>query len=139
MCGKFTSMVTWGQIVEYSDLFSNREGGDGGDEEATFRGNGHVRVIVWDRESRQRKVAPMRWGFPSAKDWRRPQPIHARAETIEVRDAFRKPFHDGQRGIVVFRTFNEGREIVKPSGATATEQWTIDPQDGQGPGFAFVW
>jgi len=81
----------------------------------------------------------MRWGFPSPKDWRRPQPIHARAETVEVRDAFKTPFHDGQRGIVIFKTFNEGREIMKPSGATATEQWTVDPQDGQGRGFAFLW
>lgn len=140
MCGKFTAMVTWGQIVEYSDLFSSRGGdGGGGDEEATFRGNGQVRVIGWDPEARQRKVVPMRWGFPHPKDWRRPQPIHARADTIEVRDAFRKPFHDGQRGIVIFKTFNEGREIVKPSGATATEQWTVNPQDGQGRGFAFLW
>jgi len=38
----------------------------------------------------------------------------------------------------VFRTFNEGKEIEKPSGKTATEQWTIDPQDGHGRGFAFV-
>lgn len=94
MCGKFTAMVTWCQIVEYSDL-PKRGDGDGGDEEATFRVNGQLRVIVWDRESRQRKVVPMRWGFPSPKDWRRPKPIHARAETIEAR--VRRPFHDGQR------------------------------------------
>jgi len=27
MCGKFTSMVTWGQIVEYSELFTKGSGG----------------------------------------------------------------------------------------------------------------
>lgn len=73
------------------------------------------------------------------KDWRRPQPIHARAETVEAKEPFRTPFHAGQRGIVVFRTFNEGKEVLKPSGKTETQQWTIDPQDGQPRGFAFVW
>ena len=43
------------------------------------------------------------------------------------------------RGIVVFRTFNEGEEVVKPSGRTETRQWTVDPKDGQPRGFAFVW
>ena len=45
----------------------------------------------------------------------------------------------GQRGIVVFRTFNEGEEIFKPSGRPQTGQWTIDPRDGRPRGFAFVW
>src|SRR5476649_616089 len=139
MCGKFTAMVSWGQIVEYSELFTKGgSGGEGGgDSEATQRVNGPLRVIVWDAETRQRKVVPMRWGFPHPRDWRRPQPIHARAETVEAKEPFRKAFQDGQRGIVIFRTFNEGEEVVKPSGATATEQWTIDPGDRRGRGFAF--
>ena len=70
---------------------------------------------------------------------RRPRPIHGRAETIDSKEPFRIPFHGGQRGIVVFRTFNEGEEVVKPSGRTETRQWTIDPRDGQPRGFAFVW
>ncbi len=53
--------------------------------------------------------------------------------------AFRLPFHAGQRGIVIFRTFNEGEEVMKPSGKTETRQWTVDPQDGQPRGFAFLW
>jgi putative SOS response-associated peptidase YedK len=28
---------------------------------------------------------------------------------------------------------------VKPSGRTETRQWTVDPQDGQPRGFAFLW
>lgn len=54
-------------------------------------------------------------------------------------EPFRTPFHAGQRGIVVFRTFNEGEEVLKPSGKTETRQWTVDPQDGRPRGFAFVW
>ena len=62
-----------------------------------------------------------------------------RSTSSETKEPFAKAFHAGQRGIVIFRTFNEGKEIEKPSGKTATEQWTIDPQDGHGRGFAFVW
>jgi putative SOS response-associated peptidase YedK len=96
-------------------------------------------VIVWDPEARARRVAKMRWGFPDPRDWRRPRPIHARSETIDAKEPFRTPFHAVQRGIVVFRTFNEGEEVVKPSGRTETRQWTVDPQAGQTRGFAFVW
>lgn len=136
-------MVSWGDIVEYSSMFTKLSGGEGdgggNDEIATYRVNGLLPVVVWDSEARQRRVLGMRWGFPHPKDWRRPQPIHARSETVEAKEPFRTPFHAGQRGIVVFRTFNEGKEIVKPSGKTETQQWTIDPQDGQPRGFAFVW
>jgi putative SOS response-associated peptidase YedK len=111
----------------------------GNDEIVTHRVNGLLPVIVWDAEEQKRRVVPMRWGFPHPKDWRRPQPIHARAETVDVREPFRVPFHAGQRGIVVFRTFNEGEAVTKPSGKTETRQWTIDPQDGRPRGFAFIW
>ena len=60
----------------------------------------------------------MGWGFPDPRDWRRPRPIHARSETIDAKEPFLTPFHAGQRGIVIFRTFNEGEEVVKPSGRT---------------------
>jgi putative SOS response-associated peptidase YedK len=153
MCGKFTAMVSWAEIVAFSEAFLQAcgargnaggdaaDGGDGGsnDEVAVYRVNGLLPVIVWDEEARQRRVVRMRWGFPDPRDWRRPRPIHARAETIDAKEPFRTPFHAGQRGIVVFRTFNEGEEITKPSGRSETRQWTIDPGDGRPRGFAFVW
>ena len=144
MCGKFTSMSSWREVVEFSQPLSG--GGDGGgddeggaDEIVTYRVGSSLPVIVWDAEARTRRVVPMRWGFPDPRDWRRPRPIHARSETVDVKEPFRTPFHAGQRGIVVFRTFNEGEEVVKPSGKTETRQWTIDPRDGKPRGFAFVW
>ena len=150
MCGKFTAYSSWSEVVAFSQPLTASGGddgqgsGDGGsdgsnDEIVTYRVGGLLPVIVWDAEAGQRRLVRMRWGFPAPKDWRRPQPIHARSETIDSREPFRKPFHGGQRGIVVFRTFNEGEELVKPSGATETRQWTIDPQDGQPHGFAFLW
>lgn len=37
------------------------------------------------------------------------------------------------------RPFNEGEEVIKLSGAKVTQQWTINPSDGQPRGFAFIW
>src|SRR4029453_8855763 len=85
-----------------------------------------------------RRVAKMRWGFPDPRDWRRPPPIPARSETMGAKEPFPAPFHAGQPGIGVFRTFNEGEEVNKPSGRTETRQWTVDPQDGQPAGLPLV-
>lgn len=141
MCGKFTAQASWREVVAFSQPLTGggAEGDAGEDAIVTYRVGAAVPVIVWDAEAGQRRVVPMRWGFPDPRDWRRPRPIHARSETIDRKEPFRTPFHAGQRGIVVFRTFNEGEEITKPSGATATKQWTIDPRDGRPRGFAFVW
>ena len=95
-------------------------------------------VIVWDAEAGHRRVVPMRWGFPHPKDWRRPQPIHARSEGIDTTKAFAQAFKDGQRGIVVFQTFNEGEEALTSGGKPKTIQWTIDPGDGRPRGFPFI-
>ena len=146
MCGKFTALASWSEVVAFSQPLTESGGGEGrgddgsNDEIVTYRVGGLLPVIVWDAEMRARRVVKMRWGFPDPRDWRRPRPIHARSETIDAKEPFRTPFHAGQRGIVIFRTFNEGEEVVKPSGRTAKPaQWTIDPRDGQPRGFAFVW
>lgn len=146
MCGKFTALASWSEVVAFSQALTQSGGGDGpgggegsNDEIVTFRVGAPLPVIVWDAEARQRRVARMRWGFPDPRDWRRPRPIHARSETIDAKEPFRKPFHAGQRGIVVFRTFNEGEEVTKPSGKTEVRQWTVDPLDGRPRGFAFLW
>jgi len=140
MCGKFTAQATWQQVVDFSQPLTGGGGGDeGGGEVYTYRVNGMLPVIIWDAELGKRRTVPMRWGFPDPKDWRRPKPIHARAETIDELRTFRDAFMDGQRGIVVFETFNEGEEVTKPSGATVTQQWTVKPGDGQPRGFAFIW
>ena len=136
MCGKFTALASWSEVVEFSQPLTERggDGGDGGpgegsnDEVITFRVGGLLPVIVWDAEARERRVVKMRWGFPDPRDWRRPRPIHARSETIDTLKTFRAPFHDGQRGIVVFRTFNEGEEVVKPSGKTETPAMDNRPE-----------
>jgi putative SOS response-associated peptidase YedK len=121
MCGKFTALASWSDVVEFSQPLTEGGGGEGpggddgsNDEIVTYRVGALLPVIVWDAETRARRVVKMRWGFPDPRDWRRPRPIHARSETIDGKEPFKTPFHAGQRGIVVFRTFNEGEEVVKP-------------------------
>lgn len=144
MCGKFTALASWSEVVEFSQPLTGQGGGGGdlgegsSDEVVTFRVGALLPVIVLDGAGK-RRVIKMRWGFPDPRDWRRPRPIHGRSETIDSKEPFRRPFHDGQRGIVVFRTFNEGEEVVKPSGKTEIRQWTVDPRGGHPRGFAFVW
>jgi putative SOS response-associated peptidase YedK len=129
MCGKFTAMATWSQVVAYGNAFSTMR--DGNEETVTFRVMANLPVIVWDKDSGARRVKAMRWGFPHPQDWRRPQPIHARAESIETTRAFAEAFHSGQRGIVLVKNFNEAPE--------SGEQHTITPGDAQALGIAFVW
>jgi putative SOS response-associated peptidase YedK len=92
-------------------------------------------VIIWDGEEKRRRIVPMRWGFPHRSNPMRPDPIHVRSETIDEKPTFSEAFREGQRVIVVMRTFNEGLDL--PNGKT--EQWTIDPGDGIPRGFAFLW
>ncbi|HEY4077963.1 MAG TPA: SOS response-associated peptidase family protein [Rhizomicrobium sp.] len=126
MCGKFTAKASWTEIV---DLVWSTPSGDAAndDRSLTYRVMSNLPVIVWDGQ--RRRVVPIRWGFPDPSDWRRPRPIHARAETVDTVPAFAPAFQDGQRGIVLVDSFNEAPD--------SGEQHTITPA---GPiGIAIVW
>jgi putative SOS response-associated peptidase YedK len=127
MCGKFTTRADWSEIV---DLAFARPA-DPGDEDRilTFRVMDILPVIAWDPARGTRRLGMMRWGFPHPRDFKRPQPIHARAETVDTVPAFAGAFRDGQRGIVLVNSFNEAPD----SGA----QHVITP--GRAIGIAFVW
>jgi putative SOS response-associated peptidase YedK len=125
MCGKFTAKASWADIVDHAWSAPSNIGDE--DRIVTLRVMNDVRVIVCD--GGERYVMAMRWGFPDPADWRRPRPIHARAETIDTTPSFAAAFRNGQRGIVLMNTFNEAPE----SGA----QHVVDP--GNPVGVAFVW
>lgn len=134
MCGKFTAMASWAEVVAFSQPLTMVRVKDGNDRQVTFRVMGNLPVIVWNKEAGKRQVVPMRWGFPHPQDWRRPQPIHARAETIDTVKAFAGPFRDGQRGIVLMQTFNEAPDV---DGQTV--QHTITPGEEPALAAAYVW
>lgn len=121
MCGKFTAMASWADVVDFSETFSATSGGGDNDQSVGFKVMGQLRVIIWDHEERKRKVVPMRWGFPRRGNWRAPDPIHARSETIDSKPTFAPAFKAGQRGIILVKTFNEGKQ----TSPKVTEQHTI--------------
>lgn len=135
MCGKFTAMASWAEVVAFSQpLTRDQVQPTDNDREITFRVMSNLPVIIWDRDARQRRVVPMRWGFPDPKNWKLPRPIHARSETIDTTKAFASAFLEGQRGIVIVRTFNEAPDIPGP-----TIQHTITPGERGAIGIAFLW
>src|SRR5258708_12094513 len=122
MCGKCTAPASWSEVVAFSQPLTESGGGEGSsdndgsnDEIVTYRVGGLLPVIVWDAETRARRVVKMRWGFPDPRDWRRPRPIHARSETIDGKEPFRTPFHPGPRAIVTLPTFTARAQAVKPA------------------------
>jgi putative SOS response-associated peptidase YedK len=98
-------------MFSYSEVvaFSQPLGSTDDDREMTYRVVNELPIIVLNIVDNKRQVIPMRWGFPDAKDWRRPKPIHARSETIDTTKAFAQSFADGQRGIVLMKTFMRRR------------------------------
>ncbi|HET7086028.1 MAG TPA: SOS response-associated peptidase family protein [Rhizomicrobium sp.] len=134
MCGKFTAMASWAEVVAFSQPLDRLPAQRVNDEPVTLKVMGQLNVIVWDGAEQGRKVVKMRWGFPHPKNWKVPQPIHARSETMDELKTFKRPFMTGQRGIVLMRTFNEGKQVA-PS---KTEQWTIDPVPEHMMGAAFI-
>jgi len=136
MCGKFTAMASWAEVVAFSQpLTMERYDNRTNDQSVNFRVMSNLPVIIWDRAQQKRRVVPMRWGFPHPKNPGIPQPIHARSETIDTTPAFADAFRFGQRGIVLIRSFNEGRELENGK----TEQHTITMGDVNAAGLAFVW
>lgn len=102
MCGKIRAKPGWAAAV-------SPEGAAASDADSlAYRVMNDLPVIVFD--GGERYVMPMRWGFPDPADGRRPRPIHARAETIDVTPSFAAAFRDGQRGIVLVESFNEAPE-----------------------------
>jgi putative SOS response-associated peptidase YedK len=135
MCGKFAAQASWAETTHIIESLTGVAlGGDAAhsnDREVTYRVMSQLPVIVWDRDLGVRRIQLMRWGFPHRDDPRRPVPIHARAETIDVKPTFRDAFQGGQRGIVLVKSFNEA--------ADKGPQNVILPGDTPALGLAMLW
>lgn len=131
MCGKFTQMATWEEVVAFSQPLVAIP------DEAPVTVSTPMRMAKVMRlgEDGRRELVPMRWGFskpdnPSFK----PDHMHVRSETIDTRPTFFESFAE-RRGIVVVSSFNEGEQL--PSGKT--QQWVIRARDRKPIPIAVVW
>ena len=54
MCGKFTALASWSEVVAFSEPLTENGGESEGsnDEVITYRVGGLLPVIVWDAETR---------------------------------------------------------------------------------------
>jgi hypothetical protein len=66
MCGKFTALASWSEVVAFSQPLTESGGGEGpsgddgsNDEIVTYRVGGLLPVIVWDAETHARRVVKM--------------------------------------------------------------------------------
>jgi len=132
MCGKFVQMKDWEAMVEFAELIlSNAHGLT---ETVTPM---RVASVIRLNADGAREVARMRWGLVPANAADQnvgTQFIHARAETIDEKSTYRDAFFN-RRGLVMVRTFNEGKEITP----TKTEQHVITPRDGKPIAIAVIW
>ena len=131
MCGKFTQMATWSEVVAFSRPLTAIPDG----EPVTVSTPMRIAMVMRLGEDGGRELAPMRWGFskpenPSFK----PDHMHARAETIDTRPTFSEAFAE-RRGIVLVETFNEGEALDNGK----TRQWVIRPKDRKPIAIAVIW
>ena len=131
MCGKFTQMAHWAEVVAFSRPLTTIPDG----EAATVSTPMRIAKVMRLGEDGGRELAPMRWGFSKpANPSFKPDHMHARAETIDTRPTFAGAFAE-RRGIVLVETFNEGE--VLDNGRT--KQWVVRPRDRKPIAIAVIW
>lgn len=125
MCGKFTQLASWSEVVAFSQPLVMPAVSRA--DEIVVSTPMRMAQIMRLNAHGQQALVPMRWGFAGKDDPvpNRPKHMHARAETIDKLPTFKEPFAHA-RGILMVHTFNEGEEL--PNGKT--KQWVITPQDG---------
>jgi putative SOS response-associated peptidase YedK len=135
MCGKFAAKTSWREVTNILEAMKgaplDAPSSAEEDRDVGYRVMSALPVIVWDKALGLRRIVPMRWGFPARDDPRRPDPIHARGETIDEKPTFREAFLSGQRGIVLAKNFNEAPD--------SGEQHTITPGAIGMLAIAFLW
>jgi putative SOS response-associated peptidase YedK len=133
MCGKFTQMASWAEIVEYSQTFSASPN-DVVLQRTPMRSCGVVHL----GPNGERLVTPMNWGFTDRKPegQRKVENMHARSETVDTKTTWRDAFRY-RRGFTFAKSFNEGKEVMvfdeegEPTGKTWVQQWTMKRKDGK--------
>jgi len=131
MCGKFTQMATWAEVVTFSRPLTAIPD----EEPVTVSTPMRIAKVIRLGEDGGRELAPMRWGFSKPENPAfKPDHMHVRAETIDTRATFAESFED-RRGIVLVETFNEGEQLANGK----TKQWVIRRNDRKPIAIAVIW
>ena len=142
MCGKFSYMATWAEVVSFSEPLTARPS-NASEEVATPMRRAPVMHL---NEAGQQTMTPMRWGFTKQRQGRAyPDHIHARDDKLLTSRLWR-PHFEARRGVLIVISFNEGEEVPTfkpdrgtPTGNTRTVQWTIRPKDGSRLAIAVIY
>ena len=131
MCGKFTQMASWREVVAFSQpLVAIPEG-----QPVTVSTPMRVARVMRMGEGGERELLSMRWGFCKAHSpVFKPDFMHARGETIDTKIRFSDGFGE-RRGILMVETFNEGERLESGK----TKQWVISPNDRKPIAIAVIW
>lgn len=131
MCGKFTQMAEWSEVVAFSQpLVAVPEAAP-----VTVSTPMRLAKVIRVGEDGRRELVAMRWGFSKPENAVfKPDHMHARAETIDTRPTFAEAFAE-RRGIVLVASFNEGEQL--PDGKT--KQWVIRAKDRTPIAIAVIW
>lgn len=133
MCGKFTQMASWAEVVEYSQAFAASA-----NDTVLVRTPMRSCGVVHLGPEGDRLVTPMNWGFTDRKaaGHRAVANMHARSETVDTKATWREAFRY-RRGFTFATSFNEAKEIPvvdgngDPTGKTWKQQWTMKRKDGK--------
>ncbi len=142
MCGKFTYMATWAEVVDFSEPLIARPT-NAPEEAATPM---RFAPVMHLDENGARSSTQMRWAFSKHAHGREiPDHIHARDDKLLASRLWR-PNVEARRGVLIVSSFNEGEEVPTykpdrktPTGNTKTLQWTIRPKDGSRLAIAIIY
>lgn len=131
MCGKFTQMASWKDVVAFSQpLVAIKEDGP-----VTVSTPMRIAKIVRLDEAGRRELVAMRWGFSKhGVAIFKPDFMHARGETVDSKPRFCDAFGE-RRGILLVETFNEGEKLESGK----TKQWVVRPKDRKPLALAVIW
>lgn len=72
-------MASWRRVVSFSRGFTPQAGDD---DRVTYRPMTTLPVIVWDANTKQRRILPMRWGLPALNNFVTPKHINCRPRSL---------------------------------------------------------
>jgi putative SOS response-associated peptidase YedK len=135
MCGKFTFMATWAEVVDFSQPLIAKPSNAPEQAATPMR---WAPVLHLDKAGK-RTMTSMRWAFSEFNEVRgydQPAYIHARDDKVLTSKVWRPHFED-RRGLLIVTSFYEAELVptykpdrVTPTGNFKDRPWVIKTRDG---------